>query len=64
MVLGALVTFGLMAGFYVLVPNPLGNAGLLAGSVAFYTLFVCLLALPHIVVGDWLDQQRGIWYVP
>ena len=64
MVLGALVTFGLMAGFYFLVPNPLGTAGLLAGSVAFYTIFVCLLALPHIVVGDWLDQRRGIWYVP
>ena len=64
MVLGALVTFALMAGFYVLVPNPLGNAGLLAGGVAFYTIFVCLLALPHIVVGEWLDPDRGIWYVP
>jgi len=64
MVLGALATFGLMAGFYALVPNPLGNTGLLAGSVAFYTVFVCILALPHIVVGDWLDQARGIWYVP
>jgi Brp/Blh family beta-carotene 15,15'-monooxygenase len=64
MVIGALVTFGLMAGFYVLVPNPLGGAGLLGGTVAFYTIFVCLLALPHIVVGEWLDQARGIWYVP
>lgn len=64
MVLGALVTFGLMAGFYVLAPNPMGGVGLLAGAVAFYTVFVCLLALPHIVVGDWLDQARGIWYVP
>ncbi|MCS4032445.1 Brp/Blh family beta-carotene 15,15'-monooxygenase [Salinibacter ruber] len=64
MVLGALVTFGLMAGFYVLVPNPLGGAGLLGGAVAFYTIFVCLLALPHIVVGEWLDPARGIWYVP
>jgi Brp/Blh family beta-carotene 15,15'-monooxygenase len=64
MVIGALVTFGLMAGFYVLVPNPLGGAGLLGGAVAFYTIFVCLLALPHIVVGEWLDQARGIWYVP
>ena len=64
MVLGALVTFGLMAGFFVLVPHPLGHAGLLAGSVAFYTVFVCLLALPHIVVGEWLDPDRGIWYVP
>ena len=64
MVVGALVTFGLMAGFYVLVPNPLGGAGLLGGAVAFYTIFVCLLALPHIVVGEWLDPARGIWYVP
>ena len=64
MVVGALVTFGLMAGLYVLVPNPLGGAGLLGGAVAFYTIFVCLLALPHIVVGEWLDPARGIWYVP
>ncbi len=63
-VMGALVTFGLMAGFYVLVPNPLGGAGLLGGAVAFYTIFVCLLALPHIVVGEWLDPAQGIWYVP
>jgi len=64
MVVGALVTFGLMAGLYALVPNPLGGAGLLGGAVAFYTIFVCILALPHIVVGEWLDQARGIWYVP
>lgn len=64
MVLGALVTFVLMAGFYVLVPNPLGGASLLAGAVAFYTVFVCILALPHVVVGQWLDGVRGIWYVP
>lgn len=64
MVLGALVTFGLMAGLYALVPNPLGGATLLGGAVAFYTVFVCILALPHIVVGEWLDQTRGIWYVP
>ncbi len=64
MVLGALVTFGLAAGFFFLVPHPLGNAGTLAGSVSFYTIFVCLLALPHVVVGDWLDHDRGIWYVP
>ncbi|WP_251964557.1 Brp/Blh family beta-carotene 15,15'-dioxygenase [Salinibacter ruber] len=64
MVVGALVTFGLMAGFYLLVPNPLGGAGLLGGAVAFYTIFVCVLALPHIVVGEWLDPARGIWYVP
>ena len=64
MVIGALVTFGLMAALYGLVPHPLGGAGLLGGAVAFYTVFVCILALPHIVVGDWLDRARGIWYVP
>jgi hypothetical protein len=64
MVGGALVTFALAAGFYVLVPNPLGGAGWLAGAVAFYTVFVCILALPHIVVGEWLDRARGISYVP
>jgi Brp/Blh family beta-carotene 15,15'-monooxygenase len=64
MVLGALVTFSLMAGLYVLVPNPLGGASLLGGAVAFYTVFVCMLALPHIVVGEWLDRARGIWHVP
>jgi Brp/Blh family beta-carotene 15,15'-monooxygenase len=64
MVLGALATFALLAALYVLVPNPLGGASLLAGAVSFYTVFVCILALPHIVVGDWLDRARGIWYVP
>jgi Brp/Blh family beta-carotene 15,15'-monooxygenase len=64
MVVGALVTFSIMAALYGLVPHPLGGAGLLGGAVAFYTVFVCILALPHIVVGDWLDQARGIWYVP
>ena len=46
----------------MLVPNPLANTGLLAGMVAFYTIFVCIIALPH-VVGNWLDRKRGIWYV-
>jgi len=64
MVVGALVTFVLMAVLYTLVPNPFGGASLLAGGVAFYTVFVCILALPHIVVGDWLDRARGIWYAP
>jgi len=63
-VIGALVTFGLMAGLYALVPNPLGSAGLLGGAVAFCTVFVCILALPHIVVGEWLNRARGIWHVP
>jgi hypothetical protein len=46
------------------VPNPLGDATLLPGLVAFYTIFVCIIALPHVVVGHWLDRTRGLWYVP
>lgn len=35
--------------------NPLGNATALPGVVAFYTVFICIVALPH-VVGEWLDR--------
>jgi Brp/Blh family beta-carotene 15,15'-monooxygenase len=61
---GALATGTLAALLWWLVPNPLGAATLLPGLVAFYTIFVCIIALPHVVVGDWLDRARGIWYVP
>lgn len=64
MVAGAAVTVGLLAGLYVVAPNPLGGAGPLAGAVALYTVFVCVIALPHVVVGGLLDAERGIWYVP
>jgi Brp/Blh family beta-carotene 15,15'-monooxygenase len=61
---GGLVTAAIAAAFWLAVPNPLGNADLLPGLVAFYTIFVCIVALPHVVVGEWLDSDRGIWYVP
>jgi Brp/Blh family beta-carotene 15,15'-monooxygenase len=61
---GALATGTLAALLWWLVPNPLGDATLLPGLVAFYTIFVCIIALPHVVVGHWLDRTRGIWYVP
>jgi hypothetical protein len=32
--------------------------------VAFWSIFVSVIALPHVVVGSWLDGERGIWYVP
>jgi len=32
--------------------------------VAFWSVFISIVALPHIVVGSLLDQDRGIWYVP
>lgn len=62
--IGSLGTFGLMAGLYVLFPSPLGGAPFWAGLVAFYSIFVSIIALPHIIVGAWLDREHGIWYVP
>jgi len=63
-VVGAFATGVVAALLWVVAPNPLGNAGLLPGLVAFYTIFICIVALPHVVVGEWLDTDRGIWYVP
>jgi Brp/Blh family beta-carotene 15,15'-monooxygenase len=64
LVAGALATFGILAALYLLVPNPLGGAPPLAGAVAFWSIFISVIALPHVVVGSWLDRNRGIWYVP
>jgi Brp/Blh family beta-carotene 15,15'-monooxygenase len=64
LVAGALATFGLLAVVYVLAPNPLGGAPPLAGAVAFWSVFISVVALPHVAVGSWLDRDRGIWYVP
>jgi len=64
LIIGALATAVVMVGLWVVAPAPLGGASLLAGLVAFYTIFICIVALPHVVVGEWLDVDRGIWYVP
>lgn len=64
LIVGALATGLVAAVLWLVAPNPLGTAGLLPGLVAFYTIFVCIVALPHVVVGEWLDFKRGIWYVP
>ncbi|MBP1923896.1 Brp/Blh family beta-carotene 15,15'-monooxygenase [Halorubrum alkaliphilum] len=64
LVVGALVTALVAATLWFVAPNPLGGVSLLPGAVAFYTIFVCIIALPHVVVGEWLDFGRGIWHVP
>jgi Brp/Blh family beta-carotene 15,15'-monooxygenase len=61
---GALATASLAAGLFFLAPNPLGGAPPLAGAVAFWSIFISVIALPHVVVGSWYDRERGIWYVP
>jgi Brp/Blh family beta-carotene 15,15'-monooxygenase len=64
LIAGAAATAGLAAGVYYLAPNPLGGAPPLAGAVAFWSIFISVIALPHVVVGSWYDRERGIWYVP
>ncbi len=62
-VAGALATGGTLAVIYYALPNPL-PAGLLASGVAFWSVAISVIALPHVVVGSLLDDRRGIWYVP
>jgi len=64
LVVGALATFGVLVAVYWAFPNPLGTSDLLPGAVAFWSMFISIVALPHIVVGSLLDRDRGIWYVP
>ena len=63
-VFGAIATFGLAALVATLAPNPLSTSDPLVSGVAFFSVFISIIALPHVVVGSWLDTDRGIWYVP
>lgn len=63
MIAGASLTAIFASTLYLIMPNSPFSLGLLAGLVSFYTIFVCIIALPHVVVGQWLDD-RGIWHVP
>ncbi|SDF52779.1 Brp/Blh family beta-carotene 15,15'-dioxygenase [Halorientalis regularis] len=53
--LGALV---LLAGLAVALPSAPTTP---TGWVALYSVFVAVIAVPHVLVGSWLDRQRGIW---
>ncbi len=61
---GAVATFGLAALIATLAPNPMSGGTLLVSGVAFFSVFISIIALPHVVVGSWLDHDRGIWYTP
>lgn len=63
-ILGAVATFGLAALIATLAPNPMSGGTLLISGVAFFSVFISIIALPHVVVGSWLDTDRGIWYTP
>jgi Brp/Blh family beta-carotene 15,15'-monooxygenase len=64
LIAGALATFAVLAVVYWLFPNPLAGTNLLPGAVAFWSVAISIVALPHVVVGSLLDRDRGIWYVP
>ncbi|MFB6217687.1 MAG: Brp/Blh family beta-carotene 15,15'-dioxygenase [Halobacteriaceae archaeon] len=53
--LGALAV---LVGVWLLVPNPPASA---VGWAALYSVFVAVIAVPHVVVGSWLDRRQGIW---
>ncbi len=61
---GTIATFALAALLATLAPNPMSGGTLLVSGVAFFSVFISIIALPHVVVGSWLDTDRGIWYVP
>lgn len=64
LVAGAIATGTVVAAIWLLAPNPLGTAPLLPGLVAFWSISISLIALPHVAIGSLADRQGGIWYVP
>jgi Brp/Blh family beta-carotene 15,15'-monooxygenase len=64
LVVGALATAAVAAAFWWTVPNPLPTDSFQFGAVAFWSVFISVIALPHVVVGSLLDRGRGIWHVP
>ncbi|MFQ3284204.1 MAG: Brp/Blh family beta-carotene 15,15'-monooxygenase [Natronomonas sp.] len=63
-IVGAIATFGLAALIATLAPNPMSGGTLPVSGVAFFSVFISIIALPHVVVGGWMDTDRGIWYTP
>ncbi|MEF8887799.1 MAG: Brp/Blh family beta-carotene 15,15'-dioxygenase [Haloarculaceae archaeon] len=61
---GAVLTFLIAAALFRVAPQPLGGAPLAIGAVAFWSVFVSIIALPHVVVGSLLDREAGIWFTP
>nr|WP_309484924.1 Brp/Blh family beta-carotene 15,15'-dioxygenase [Halorhabdus salina] len=64
LIVGAVATATVVGAIYLAATRPLAGAPLLAGGVAFWSIAISIIALPHVLVGSFLDQGRGIWYVP
>ncbi len=61
---GAILTFLIAGVLFRVAPHPLGGAPTVIGAVAFWSVFVSIIALPHVVVGSLFDRDQGIWFVP
>ncbi len=61
---GAVLTFLIAGVLFRVAPQPLGGAPLAIGAVAFWSVFVSIIALPHVVVGSLFDREAGIWFTP
>jgi len=61
---GAILTFAIAAALFRFAPHPLGGTTTAMGAVAFWSVFVSIIALPHVTVGSLFDRQQGIWFVP
>ncbi len=55
---GTLATAGVIA---AVLPHALPAGQWLYDGVALWTLIIGAVALPHVVLGGWLDRGRGIW---
>jgi Brp/Blh family beta-carotene 15,15'-monooxygenase len=51
-------SLALLAGLYVLVPNPPGS---IPEWVGLYLVFIAVVTLPHVVVVTLMDGVQGIW---
>ncbi|MBX0322149.1 Brp/Blh family beta-carotene 15,15'-dioxygenase [Halomicroarcula sp. F13] len=51
-------SLGLLAGLYVLVPNPPATV---PEWVALYLVFIAVVTLPHVVVVTVMDREQGVW---
>ena len=61
---GAVATGAVVGLIWFVAPHPLAQAGPLLGGVAFWSIAISIIALPHVIVGGVLDRKRGIWHVP